>query len=40
MIYIINYGVGNLSSIANIIKKVGGESEIIGDVSLLKTAKK
>jgi glutamine amidotransferase len=40
MIYIINYGVGNLSSIANIIKKVGGESEIISDVSLLKTAKK
>ena len=40
MIYIINYGVGNLSSIANIIKKVGGESEIINDVSLLKTAKK
>lgn len=40
MIYIINYGVGNLSSIANIIKKVGGESQIINDVSLLKTAKK
>ncbi len=40
MIYIINYGVGNLSSIANIIKKVGGESEIINDVSLLKKAKK
>ncbi|CAF4669314.1 unnamed protein product, partial [Rotaria sp. Silwood1] len=32
--------VGNLSSIANIIKKVGGESQIITDVNLLKTAKK
>ncbi|MBX7046493.1 MAG: imidazole glycerol phosphate synthase subunit HisH [Ignavibacteria bacterium] len=40
MIYIINYGVGNLNSISNIIKKVGGESEIISDVSLLKQAKK
>lgn len=40
MIYIINYGVGNLNSISNIIKKVGGESMIISDVSLLKQAKK
>lgn len=40
MIYIINYGVGNLNSISNIIKKVGGESMIISDVSMLKHAKK
>lgn len=40
MIYIVNYGLGNLNSIRNIIKKIGGGSEIIDDVNKLKDAKK
>ena len=40
MIYIVNYGLGNLNSIKNIISKIGGESKIIDDVSELKDAKK
>jgi imidazole glycerol-phosphate synthase subunit HisH len=40
MIYIVNYGLGNLNSIRNIIKKIGGESKIIDDVRELKDAKK
>lgn len=40
MIYIVNYGLGNLNSIKNIIKKIGGESKIIDDVKELKDAKK
>jgi hypothetical protein len=31
LIYIINYGLGNLNSIANMIKRVGGESVICND---------
>ena len=40
MIYIVNYGLGNLNSIRNIIKKIGGESKIIDDVNEVKNAKK
>lgn len=40
MICIVNYGLGNLNSIKNIIKKIGSESKIIDDVSELKGAKK
>ena len=40
MIYIVNYGLGNLNSIRNIIKKIGGESKIIDDVNEVKDAKK
>lgn len=40
MIYIVNYGLGNLNSIKNIIKKIGGESKIVDDVREVKDAKK
>lgn len=40
MIHIVNYGLGNLNSIKNIIKKIGGESKITDDVRELKDAKK
>jgi imidazole glycerol-phosphate synthase subunit HisH len=40
MISIVNYGLGNLKSISNIISKIGGESKIIDDVSELKHAQK
>lgn len=40
MICIVNYGLGNLNSILNIIKKIGGESRIIDEVSELKSARK
>jgi glutamine amidotransferase len=40
MIYIVNYGLGNLNSIRNIIKKIGGQSKIIDDVNEVKDAKK
>ena len=40
MIHIINYGLGNLSSIKNIITKVGGISTIVNDVSQIKDASK
>ncbi len=40
MIYIVNYGLGNLNSIKNIISKIGGESKIIDNVSELKNAEK
>ncbi len=40
MVYIVNYGLGNLNSIRNIIKKIGGESKIIEDVRGLKDAQK
>jgi glutamine amidotransferase len=40
MIYIVNYGLGNLNSIRNIIKKIGGESKIIDDVNEVKDATK
>ena len=40
MIYIVNYGLGNLNSIKNIISKIGGESKIIDDVSELEDATK
>jgi glutamine amidotransferase len=35
MIYIIDYGLGNLGSIQNMIKRVGGESKIIDNPNLL-----
>ncbi len=40
MITIVDYGVGNLSSIANMIKKVGGSHEITGDPEKIRKAEK
>jgi imidazole glycerol-phosphate synthase subunit HisH len=37
---ILNYGLGNLQSIKNVIHKIGGKAEIIDDVSQLKDAQK
>lgn len=39
-IVIINYGMGNLGSIANIIKKIGYESLITSNIEKIKNAKK
>jgi len=39
-ITIIDYGLGNLGSIANMIKKVGGEFEFANDTETIKKAKK
>lgn len=36
MITIINYGMGNLGSIANMIKKVGGKSIVTSDENEVK----
>ncbi len=40
MIAIVDYGVGNLSSIKNMLKKVGAESIITKDISVIKSARK
>ena len=40
MITIIDYGMGNLGSVANMIKKVGGKSLITSDKEKIKNAKK
>ncbi len=40
MITIIDYGMGNLGSIANMIKKVGGRSIITSDIEVVKNATK
>jgi glutamine amidotransferase len=40
MITIVNYGLGNLSSIANMIKRVGGEAEICNDPTKINKASK
>lgn len=40
MITIIDYGMGNLGSIANMIKKVGGRSKITSDLNEIKNAEK
>lgn len=40
MITIIDYNTGNLRSVANMLKKVGVESEITNDVDKIKNAKK
>jgi len=40
MITIIDYGMGNLGSVANMIKKVGGKSIITSDKDEIKNAKK
>lgn len=40
MVVIVDYGVGNLMAIQNIIKKVGGSSIISSDVAAIKTAEK
>lgn len=40
MIYIIDYGLGNLNSIANMIKRLGGESIICNDPSAIINAEK
>ena len=39
MIAIINYGIGNLASIQNIIKHIGGTAQITDDIEVLKSAK-
>jgi len=40
MITIINYGMGNLGSIANMIKRIGYSSEITSDISKIESAEK
>ena len=40
MIAIVNYGVGNLGSIQNMLKKLGAQSEIASDVSAIERATK
>ncbi len=40
MITIVDYGLGNLGSIANMLKKVGAEAEITGDLEKIYKAKK
>ena len=40
MITIIDYGMGNLGSVANMIKKVGGKSIITSNKEDIKNAKK
>lgn len=40
MITIIDYGMGNLGSIANMIKKIGHHTEITRDIEKIKAAKK
>ena len=40
MIVIINYGVGNLSSIRNIMKKIGVEATISSDKNIIEQADK
>jgi glutamine amidotransferase len=40
MVTIINYGMGNLGSVANMIKKVGGECIITSDINEIKQSKK
>lgn len=40
MIVIIDYGMGNIGSIMNMIKKAGGESIVTSDIEIIKTAEK
>lgn len=40
MITIINYNMGNLASIANMIKKISGQSIITSDIEVIKKARK
>lgn len=40
MITIIDYGLGNLASVKNMIKKVGGQSQISADPAIIAEAKK
>lgn len=40
MVTVIDYGMGNLGSIANMIKKMGGESVITSDKEVIAKAKK
>ncbi|MGE0587556.1 MAG: imidazole glycerol phosphate synthase subunit HisH [Cyclobacteriaceae bacterium] len=40
MVVIVDYGVGNLMAIQNIIKKVGGKSTISSDSKIIKSAEK
>ncbi|MCA1799678.1 MAG: imidazole glycerol phosphate synthase subunit HisH, partial [Xanthomonadaceae bacterium] len=39
MITIVDYGAGNLKSVANMVQRVGGQSEIVVDPSALSTAR-
>ncbi|WP_035059533.1 imidazole glycerol phosphate synthase subunit HisH [Andreprevotia chitinilytica] len=40
MIYVVDYGVGNIGSVLNMIKKVGGQAKASGDISELSGAEK
>lgn len=40
MITIVDYGMGNLGSVANMIRKVGGEAQITGDIDTISNATK
>ena len=40
MIVILNYGVGNLGSVQNMLKKAGFESELASDIATVKNAQK
>ena len=40
MITIVDYGVGNLASIKNILKKIGAESVITSDMEVIRSARK
>lgn len=40
MVTIIDYGMGNLGSVANMIKRIGHQSEITSDISSILSAKK
>ena len=37
---IVNFGMGNVGSIANMIKRLGAEAEITGDINCIESAKK
>lgn len=40
MIFIVNYGLGNLSSVLNMVTKVGGKASIVSDPDILNEANK
>lgn len=40
MVTIVNYGMGNLGSIQNMVKKVGAQSEVTSDLNVIAKAKK
>ena len=40
MITIVNYGMGNLASVQNMLKRIGAACEITGDLEKIANAKK